>query len=75
MKLKENKFLTALRAGRQQVGIWVSLSSPYAAEAVAPAGYDWALLDMEHCPNDLNPMNAIAGLKRETARNFFKKRT
>ncbi|AXI45671.1 4-hydroxy-2-oxo-heptane-1,7-dioate aldolase [Sulfitobacter sp. SK012] len=53
MKLKENKFLTALRAGRQQVGIWVSLSSAYAAEAVAPAGYDWALLDMEHSPNEL----------------------
>ena len=28
-----------------------------------------------HCPNDLNPMKAIAGLKRETARNFFKRRT
>ena len=27
-----------------------------------------------HCPNELNPMNAIAGLKRETARNFFKRR-
>ena len=27
-----------------------------------------------HCPNELNPMNAIAGLKRETARNFFRRR-
>ena len=26
-----------------------------------------------HCPNDLNPMKAIAGLKRETARSFFKR--
>ncbi len=26
------------------------------------------------CPNDLNPMAAIAGLKRETARSFFKRR-
>ncbi|MFK7835297.1 MAG: succinate dehydrogenase/fumarate reductase iron-sulfur subunit [Sulfitobacter sp.] len=26
-----------------------------------------------YCPNDLDPMSAIAGLKRETARNFFKK--
>lgn len=25
-----------------------------------------------HCPNDLNPMNAIAGLKRATALSFFK---
>jgi len=26
-----------------------------------------------HCPNDLDPMAAIAGLKRATARNFFKR--
>lgn len=26
-----------------------------------------------YCPNDLNPMSAIAGLKRETAKNFFKR--
>lgn len=53
MNLKENAFLKAIRAGKQQIGLWVSLSSPYAAEAVAPAGYDWALLDMEHSPNEL----------------------
>lgn len=53
MKLRENEFLKAIRAGQQQVGLWVTLSSAYAAEAVAPAGYDWALLDMEHSPNEL----------------------
>jgi len=26
-----------------------------------------------HCPNDLNPMKAIAGLKKATARSFFKR--
>ncbi len=26
----------------------------------------------QYCPNDLNPMRAIAGLKRETAKSFFK---
>jgi len=26
-----------------------------------------------HCPNDLNPMKAIAGLKRATATSFFRK--
>lgn len=53
MKLRENTFLQAIRAGRQQIGLWISLSNAYAAEAVAPAGYDWALLDMEHSPNEL----------------------
>jgi len=56
MKVAENPFLKAIRAGEQQVGLWVSLSSAYAAEAVAPAGYDWALLDMEHCPNELHSL-------------------
>ncbi len=56
MNVKENAFLKAIRAGKQQVGLWVSLSSAYAAEAVAPAGYDWALLDMEHSPNELHSL-------------------
>ena len=56
MKLAENTFLKAIRAGQQQVGLWVSLSHAYAAEAVAPAGYDWALLDMEHSPNELGSL-------------------
>ena len=48
-----NKFLAGLRAGKPQLGIWVSLASPFAAEVVAGAGFDWALIDMEHSPNDL----------------------
>lgn len=56
MKLKENTFLSGLRAKEKQLGLWVSLSSPYAAEAVAPAGFDWALLDMEHSPNELSSL-------------------
>lgn len=56
MKLAENTFLKAIRAGQQQVGLWISLSHAYAAEAVAPAGYDWALLDMEHSPNEMTSL-------------------
>jgi 4-hydroxy-2-oxoheptanedioate aldolase len=53
MKLAPNPFLAALRAGRPQLGIWISLCSPFAAEIVAGAGFDWALIDMEHAPNDM----------------------
>jgi 4-hydroxy-2-oxoheptanedioate aldolase len=53
MNLPPNPFLAALRAGQPQIGIWLSLSSPFAAEAVAGAGFDWAMIDMEHAPNDL----------------------
>jgi 4-hydroxy-2-oxoheptanedioate aldolase len=32
--------------------LWVSLASPYGAEAVAGSGFDWLLIDGEHSPND-----------------------
>lgn len=53
MNLPPNPFLAAIRAGQPQVGLWVTLSAPFAAEAVAGAGFDWVLVDMEHSPNDL----------------------
>lgn len=52
MQLKPNLFTRALRNHEKQVGLWISLCSNFAAEVVAPAGYDWALVDMEHSPND-----------------------
>lgn len=54
MQLKANAFTRAIRAGEKQIGLWISLSSNFAAEVVAPSGYDWVLLDMEHSPGDLN---------------------
>lgn len=53
MNLPTNPFLKAIRSGESQIGLWVTLSSPFAAEIVAGSGYDWALIDMEHSPNDL----------------------
>jgi len=52
MKLATNPFTHAIAAGEKQIGLWVSLCSSVSAEVVAPAGYDWALIDMEHSPND-----------------------
>ena len=52
MELPRNKFKHALAAGQQQVGLWVSLASPYSTEIVAGSGFDWLLLDGEHSPND-----------------------
>ena len=53
MNLPPNRFLAAIRAGQPQIGIWVSLSNAFAAEAVAGAGFDWALIDTEHSPIEL----------------------
>jgi 4-hydroxy-2-oxoheptanedioate aldolase len=50
MDLPRNRFKAALREGRPQLGLWVSLVDNLAAEAVAGAGFDWLLLDTEHSP-------------------------
>ncbi|MEP5153539.1 aldolase/citrate lyase family protein [Planktotalea sp.] len=52
MKLKKNAFTHAIAAGEKQIGLWVTLCSNFAAEVVAPTGYDWVVVDMEHSPND-----------------------
>ena len=52
MELKTNTFKKAIAAGQNQVGVWNSLCSNISADALASSGYDWALLDMEHSPND-----------------------
>ena len=54
MNLPLNPFTRAIAAGKKQIGLWVTLSSNFTAEVVAPSGYDWVLVDMEHSPNDLN---------------------
>jgi len=53
MQLAKNQFLRAIQNGEKQVGLWVSMCSPYAAEVVAGAGFDWVVVDMEHAPNDV----------------------
>lgn len=64
MELPRNSFKHAIRAGQQQVGLWVSLASAYSAELVAGSGFDWLLLDGEHSPNDppriLEQLQAVA---------------
>jgi len=52
MNLLKNPFTHALAGGDKQIGLWISLCSNFVAEVTAHAGYDWALIDMEHSPND-----------------------
>ena len=51
--------------GPKPVGTWVMSASPIVAEAVGLAGFDWAVVDMEHSPLDigslLSMLQAIAG--------------
>jgi 4-hydroxy-2-oxoheptanedioate aldolase len=53
MELPHNRFKRKLAAGQSQIGLWCSLPGSYAAEIVAPAGFDWLLFDTEHSPGDV----------------------
>ncbi|MBU6258485.1 MAG: 4-hydroxy-2-oxoheptanedioate aldolase [Burkholderiales bacterium] len=57
-RLPSNEFKRALREPGAQIGLWLALADPYAAELCASAGFDWLLVDGEHGPNDLRSMLA-----------------
>ncbi|PYQ00357.1 MAG: 4-hydroxy-2-oxo-heptane-1,7-dioate aldolase [Acidobacteria bacterium] len=68
MDLPVNAFKRALREGRKQIGLWASLCSAPVAEILAPAGYDWIMIDAEHAPNDLaTVLEQLRALKGGTA--------
>ena len=52
-------------AGPYPVGTWCMSTSPLVAEALGCAGFDWAVVDMEHSPLDLQDLvhmlQAVAG--------------
>jgi 4-hydroxy-2-oxoheptanedioate aldolase len=52
--LPVNSFKRALASGQRQIGLWCTLCSNLAVEAVAGSGFDWLLLDTEHSPNELD---------------------
>lgn len=56
MRTPANPFKQALPKPRAQIGLWLGLADPYAAEMCATAGFDWLLIDGEHGPNDLRSM-------------------
>lgn len=64
MKIPQNTFRDALKAGQPQIGCWVGFASPDVAEALAGCGFHWLLIDGEHAPNDprsvIDQLRAIA---------------
>ena len=51
--MKENPVKRALRAGKPQIGTWLSLGSIAAARFMARAGFPWLTVDMEHTHTDI----------------------
>jgi len=64
-----NAFRQLLKAcgSHPPVGTWLMSASPIVAEAVGHAGFDWAVVDMEHAPLDMmgvvHLLQAVAGTK------------
>ncbi|MCY1266542.1 4-hydroxy-2-oxovalerate aldolase [compost metagenome] len=59
MQTPRNVFKLAIDGPDAQIGLWLGLADPYAAELCATAGFDWILVDGEHGPNDLRSTLAI----------------
>lgn len=59
MDLPANPFKAALRAGRQQIGLWLSIPNTLTAEALANCGFDWVVVDMEHTTADPATVQAM----------------
>lgn len=53
MDLPVNHFKRRALARELQLGSWVMLASPVAAEAQSYAGFDFLVIDMEHSPNEM----------------------
>ena len=58
MEIPHNKFKTLLVQGRQQIGLWCTLSDPYVCELMAGSRFDWLLIDTEHAPADVESVLA-----------------
>ena len=69
MDLPVNTFKRAIKAGKQQIGLWSSLSSNITVEVIAGSGFDWILIDTEHSPNEL-PMVLISFRRRSAERRI-----
>ena len=61
----ENRVKRMLKEGKKTAGAWAQLASPFTAEILAEAGFDWIIVDMEHGPGDIltlvSQMHAIKG--------------
>src|SRR5579871_3779173 len=65
MNTPDNRFKQALSRREPQIGLWLALANPYAAELVAGSGFDFLTIDGEHSPNTLASilatLQALAG--------------
>jgi 2-keto-3-deoxy-L-rhamnonate aldolase RhmA len=61
----KNRVKHMLNEGKKTSGAWLQIASPFTAEIMGRAGFDWLLIDMEHGPGDIlalvSQLQAISG--------------
>jgi len=57
----ENRVKRMLKDGEKTAGAWLQIASPFTAEIMSQAGFDWLMIDMEHGPGDI--LNLITQLQ------------
>ena len=62
----ENSVKPLLKEGKKTAGAWLQIASPFTAEIMSRAGFDWLLIDMEHGPGNImtlvSQLQAMSGL-------------
>lgn len=59
--MKKNPVKAALKAGKPQVGTWLSLGNVFAARIMARVGFPWLTIDLEHSPIDWSDAALLFG--------------
>jgi 4-hydroxy-2-oxoheptanedioate aldolase len=59
--VKTNPVIRALKAGKPQIGTWLTLGSVAAARFMARAGFPWLTVDMEHTHTDIQTAALMFG--------------
>ena len=54
----ENQVKRMLKEGKKTIGAWLQIASPFTAEIMCRAGFDWLIIDMEHGPGDILALTA-----------------
>ena len=54
----ENRVKQMLKEGKKTIGAWLQIASPFTAEIMSRAGFDWLIIDMEHGPGDILALTA-----------------
>ncbi len=49
----KNRVKRMLKEGKKTSGAWLQIASPFTAEIMSRAGFDWLIIDMEHGPGDI----------------------